>query len=215
MFISYLDLNYSLNGFLIISSDLLLILYFLVKKSVPVFLINFNLNFNLIYYLLFVICFYCLYFLCTTFIFTNSEILLFDDLSKFNIIKVLILYPILEEVIFRKYLLLSLTKIKSELSSILILSLGFTAIHFMTNSSLLYVFLLSVFFSWVYLKTKNIYLTIFLHVLNNILSFTNLINFLSKSKISLVLVIVILIVVILFTFFKIKNDKINVHSNGE
>lgn len=212
--ISYLDFDYSLSGFLIISADLFFVLFYSVIKSELVFLINLNVNFNLIYYLLFVVSFYSLYFLSISFIFLNDNLLNYSNLSGFEIVKALLLYPIFEELIFRKYLLVSLTKTNSEIKAILILSLGFTLIHFMTNSSLLYVFLLSMFFSWVYLKTRNIYLTIILHVLNNFLSITNLISYLSKP-ISLFVVLSILVILVIFSLFKINNDKINKYYNEE
>ncbi|WP_425250475.1 lysostaphin resistance A-like protein [Flavobacterium bizetiae] len=211
-FISYLDFHYSLNGFLIISFDLFLVLYYSIIKSEPVSLINLKVNFNLIYYLLFVVCFYSLYFLCTSFIIVNDNFLTFSYLNKFEIVKVLVLYPILEELIFRKYLLISLVKTKPETNSILTLSVGFTLIHFITNSSLLYVFLLSIFLSWVYLKTRNICLTIILHVLNNFLSITNLISYLSKS-ISLFIILSVLIILVVFALVKINDDKLNQYCN--
>lgn len=205
-FISYLDFHYSLNGFLIIGIDLFFVIYYSIIKSDPVFRISFN--FNLIYYLLFIICFYSLYFLCMSLIFLNNDVVTYNNLNKFEIIKALLIYPILEELIFRKYLLISLLKTKSGIRSIFVLSLGFTLVHCMTNSSLLYVFLLSMFFSWIYLRTRNIYLVIFLHISNNFLSITNLINYLSKS-ISLILLLSVLMILVIFSLFKIKNDKIN------
>lgn len=205
-FISYLDFHYSLNGFLIIGIDLFFVIYYSVIKSDSVFKVNFN--FNWIYYLLFIVSFYSLYFLCTSFFFINDDVLIYENLNKFEIIKALLLYPIFEELIFRKYLLVSLAKTKSEIRSILVLSLGFTLIHCITNSSLLYVFLLSTFLSWIYLKTRNIYLVVFLHFLNNFLSITNTINYLSKSK-SLVVILSVLVILVMFSLFKIKNDKIN------
>lgn len=210
IFISYIDLHFSLNGYLIISFDLFAIFYLSHKniKQTPCYLINFN----FFYYLLFVICFYILYFLCTSLVFVSDRLFIYSYLSKYEIIKALFLYPILEEFIFRKYLLINLTDTNPKLKSILILSLGFTLIHCFTDSALLYVFLLSTFLSWIYLKTRNIYLSVFLHFLNNFLSITssNLINFLAKFKgKDFAIILFILVFLIFFALFKVANDKTN------
>lgn len=208
IFISYIDLHFSLNGYLIIGFNLFFIFYFSDKKQTPHYLINFN----FFYYLLFVVCFYIFYFLCTSLIYVGNTTLMYNNLSKYEIVKALFLYPILEEFIFRKHLLINLAKTNAKLKSILVLSLGFTLIHFFTDSALLYVFLLSIFLSWIYLKTRNIYLSIFLHFLNNFLSITsfNLINFLAKFKgKDFAVIVFILIFLIIFALFKVANDKTN------
>ncbi|WP_163396107.1 CPBP family intramembrane glutamic endopeptidase [Flavobacterium limi] len=210
IFISYIDLHFNLNGYLIISFDLFAIVYLsnINIKQTPPHLINFN----FFYYLLFVICFYILYFLCTSLAFASDRLLIYNHLSKYEVVKALLLYPILEEFIFRKYLLINLTATNTKLKSILILSLGFTLIHCFTDSAPLYVFLLSTFLSWIYLKTKNIFISIFLHFVNNFLSITsfNFISFLAKFKgIDFAVILLILVFLIFFTLFKIANDKTN------
>jgi membrane protease YdiL (CAAX protease family) len=210
VFISYIDLNFNLNGCLIIGFDLLAIFYLSRKniKPTPRYLINFD----FFYYLLFVICFYILYFLCISFVFKNNNFLTYNTLNKYEIIKALFLYPILEEFIFRKYFLINLTNTNTKLKSIFILSLGFTLIHCFTGSALLYVFLLSTFLSWIYLKTGNIYLSILLHFCNNFLSINSfdLINFLAKFKgKDFSIILFILVFLIFFALFKIANDKTN------
>jgi membrane protease YdiL (CAAX protease family) len=116
------------------------------------------------------------------------------ELNTFEILKVLLFYPVLEELVFRKYLLAQLLEGKSKISSILILSPGFTLVHSFTDSSLLFVFLLSVFFSWTYLKTGNIYMAIFLYSFNNFLSSTSMLDFFSKIEGSILYVIIIILI---------------------
>ncbi|WP_394332982.1 CPBP family intramembrane glutamic endopeptidase [Flavobacterium phragmitis] len=210
MFISYLDLCNKLNGFLLIISYLLFIYYCSVRYFETNYFESFRFNLKLFYYLLFVICFYIFYFLSISFVLENYEVLQYDRLYKFDIVKALLVFPVLEEIFFRKYLLVSLQKINSNFSSILFLSFGFTMTHCFTNSSLLYVFLMSVFFSWIYLKTRNIYLTIFLHSFNNFLSITTLINFLTQIKLELLFVVIFVLIVLIFvSIVNIKKDKIN------
>ena len=211
MFISYLDFHYNLNGYLLISFDLFFIFYYTDRKLRPICIINFN----FFYYIFFVFCLYTFYFLITSLIFINNE-LIKSELNNFLIIKALFIYPILEELIFRKYLLVSLNYKNSQLKSILILSFGFTLIHYLTDSSLFYVFLLSIFLSWTYLKTRNIFLCIVLHFFNNLLTFTDIIVILSKFKLVICIILcVVLLLLIIYSLHNILNDKINEFNNNE
>lgn len=197
-----------MNGFLLIFTDLLLIFYFSDKSLSPKF--SLNLNINLLYVLIFTFSFYTLYNSLTSIVFIKDNLLRYEDLSNYEITKALILYPILEELIFRKYLLSKLTNSKTENKSIVFLSLGFTLTHFLTDSALLYVFLFSVFLSWIYLKTRNIYLCIASHILNNFLVLICFPMFTYLGNTGAVLLFVILLtltLLIIFTIFKIANFK--------
>jgi membrane protease YdiL (CAAX protease family) len=213
--ISYLDYSFNMNGFLLIFTDLLLIFYFSDKSLSPKF--SLNLNINLLYVLIFTFSFYTLYNSLTSIVFIKDNLLRYEDLSNYEITKALILYPILEELVFRKYLLSKLTNSKTENKSIVFLSLGFTLTHFLTDSALLYVFLFSVFLSWIYLKTRNIYLCIASHILNNFLALICFpMTYLGNTEAVLLFVILLtLTLLIIFTIFKIANFKTNKFYNED
>lgn len=91
----------------------------------------------------------------------------FYNLQPIDILKVCILYPIMEELIFRFFWLNKLNEKFSILPSILILSFGFSISHFFSDIGLIYPFLSSILISYLYLKFKNIYLCIIFHIFYN------------------------------------------------
>ncbi|WP_423776535.1 lysostaphin resistance A-like protein [Avrilella dinanensis] len=99
---------------------------------------------------------------------TNSEY--YNSLYTLNFVDTLLLcviIPVIEEVVFRLYWLRYLNRVLSETKVILITSLGFSIIHFYSGVPLLFPFLYGILFAWLYLKFRNIYLCIVLHVLYN------------------------------------------------
>lgn len=86
----------------------------------------------------------------------------------FNGISSLILAPILEELLFRKYMFAKLLEKYSLNWSIIISSIFFSLIHIPSYSNLFPTFIFGIICCIVYLKTKNILYPIILHFLVNL-----------------------------------------------
>ena len=97
----------------------------------------------------------------------KSRFIGFYNLHLMDILKVCILYPIMEELIFRFFWLDKFNHKYSILASILISSLGFSISHFFSDIGLVYPFLFGILMSCLYLKFRNIYLCIIFHVFYN------------------------------------------------
>jgi membrane protease YdiL (CAAX protease family) len=79
----------------------------------------------------------------------------------------LLIAPVFEEVLFRKYLLGNLLKQNSVQKSVLISSLFFALFHLPDFQNLLPTFLFGIVAGCIYFKTKNISYTIFFHFIYN------------------------------------------------
>lgn len=91
--------------------------------------------------------------------------------SFFDMVKAFAIYPILEELLYRRILLVGLRSRYSFKKSVIVLSLGFSIGHIFSDTGLLYVFLVSVLFSVLYLLTAKLWHVIFMHALLNLLSY--------------------------------------------
>lgn len=94
----------------------------------------------------------------------------------YNGISVLIIAPIFEELLFRKYMYSELLKKYSSNLSIVISSIFFSLIHLPSYRNLIPTFIFGIVCCLVYRKTKNIFYTIILHFLAN-LSWLILVNY--------------------------------------
>lgn len=91
----------------------------------------------------------------------------FYNLHPIDILKVCLMYPIMEELIFRFFWLNKLNDKYSIFLSILISSLGFSISHFFSDIGLIYPFLFGILIGYSFLKFKNIYLCIIFHIFYN------------------------------------------------
>lgn len=91
----------------------------------------------------------------------------FYKISFIEILLVCIVVPTLEEIVYRLFWLKYLNNRFSNTKSILITSLGFSLLHYYTGMGLIYPFIYGILLSWLYLKFRNIYACIILHVLYN------------------------------------------------
>lgn len=106
-------------------------------------------------------------------------------INNSDIIWGIFLAPIFEELFFRKFLLDILEKIKTNyFVSILITSVFFGICHGI-NSKTIIIICIGITYAYLYLKTKNIILTIILHAINN-LSY-NLVFFYKTEIIGMIL----------------------------
>ena len=83
-------------------------------------------------------------------------------------ISALIIAPIFEELLFRKYMYTELLKKYSSNLSIVISSIFFTLIHLPSYRNLIPTFIFGIICCLIYRKTKNIFYTIILHFLANL-----------------------------------------------
>ncbi len=98
---------------------------------------------------------------------------IFEESIKINVwgyLSVGILAPVTEELLFRKVMLPGLVKNYGVKKGI-IWSAAFFAIFHMNPWQGVSAFLIGIFLAWVYLRTENIWLCIFLHWFNNTLGF--------------------------------------------
>jgi membrane protease YdiL (CAAX protease family) len=86
-----------------------------------------------------------------------------------RIITYLIIAPIFEEIIFRKYIFTELLKKHTILFSIIISSVYFSLFHIPSYNSLIPTFIFGIIACIIYIKTKNIIYPIILHLLNNLI----------------------------------------------
>lgn len=84
-----------------------------------------------------------------------------------------VLAPVLEEILFRGYILTAfMEKMKNRYFAILLAALIFTSIHLFFGPGLMvYIFFWSFIPIFLYLKTKNLYSAMFMHSLNNLLAY--------------------------------------------
>lgn len=84
-----------------------------------------------------------------------------------------VLAPVLEEILFRGYILTAfIARMKNRYSAIILAALIFTSIHLFFGPGLIvYIFFWSFIPTFLYLKTKNLYSAMLMHSLNNLLAY--------------------------------------------
>jgi membrane protease YdiL (CAAX protease family) len=85
----------------------------------------------------------------------------------YNIISLVIVVPILEELFFRRFLLEKLLKKNSATKSLIISSLCFSFVHFLTPANLLATFIAGLVLGSIYIKTRKVGYSIILHFFTN------------------------------------------------
>lgn len=140
---------------------------------------------------------------------------------EYIIIKTIIIAPLLEELLFRKIIFERIKSFLSPRKSIVISSLIFTSFHLYGDVSLVYIFFIGVFLSYIYLKTSNLSLIIITHCFLNFLGITYLMNLkyidskIDLSKINFwILFIVIGCFLFYLSFRLLKNNGKFYRSNG-
>jgi membrane protease YdiL (CAAX protease family) len=93
-----------------------------------------------------------------------------------DFINIVLLSPIIEEIFFRWYLISRMRQQCSRLSCILVSSISFALFH-SDLKTIIFCIIIGIFLSYIYLKTRNIYFSIFFHFINNLIFFIeNIIN---------------------------------------
>ena len=99
--------------------------------------------------------------------FISEDMPIYQSYSIGYIISLIVLAPIFEELIIRGIILENLLKKNSSLKAIILTTIIFVVIHFdLTNAISLII--CSTFYCWVYIRTKNILICMFLHSLYNV-----------------------------------------------
>ena len=214
MIVSYFDIKYNLKSILLFTFFVISILYFNdVKNYFKTPISKPNSKF-VGYILLFCLSFTVLFSLLPSLIFSDYKIDTIENFTNYDILNVFLFTPILEELIFRGSLFAILIEVESTQKSIFLSSLGFTLAHYLSDTSFFTVFILGSFLTYVYLKTKNIFLCIIVHALNNFLALVFspfLISMLKIKETSFYMLefIVISSLIMAFSFFKIYKQSKN------
>lgn len=122
----------------------------------------------------------------------------FEQLNSnyvYLLLSVCIFAPFIEEFLYRGIILSGLLKKYSPLTSIILSSLIFAIVH-MNLPQGINAFILGLFLSLVYYKTKNLYICIFMHFINNLCA-----NFIIMIPINLTIIIVQSIIFILIGIY--------------
>ncbi len=218
MIVSYFDMKYNLESIFLFTFFIISLTFFYDAKScfkIPFFKID---RIFTVYLLMFSLSFTFFFSLLPYLIFRDYSIDKIGNYTDYGILKVLLLSPLLEELIFRGSLLPLLIKTESSKKAILLSSLGFSLAHYLSSFSLFAVFTLGVFLAYVYLKTENVILCIIVHVLNNFLALVFLPFLISILKIKenscyLLVIIVMSIILMLFSSFKMIYQQ-KIFKNG-
>lgn len=109
------------------------------------------------------------------FLFLSDNLVSLSDIALMFIFAV-VFSPVLEEILFRGYILTTLMeKMKNRYFAILLAALIFTSIHlfllFFGPGLIVYIFFWSFIPTFLYLKTKNLYSAMLMHSLNNLLAY--------------------------------------------
>lgn len=212
MIVVFVEKKYELNGFLLFSFFVVSLFYFENSKSLLKFSFSTLQKVPVAYVILFIFSISVFFNIIPSLILKNYKI---DEISNYTVIgflKVLIIFPILEELVFRGGLLSLLLKNVSSKKAIFISALGFSITHYLSDSGLLAVFILGVLLAHLYIKTKNIYFCIIAHILTNFFVIV-LVPFLAsvmkiKEIPSQLMVLIIAGLIIIFSSFKIyRYDK--------
>lgn len=158
-------LNYCVIGFSI-SNSIVLVYYLLLfgfiiisEKQKPILVFNFN------------IFFYCC--LLGVVVYKLLLIYLFDysfSVSQISIyyLFIFLIAPFIEEFFFRFYIFNKLKEL-SDVKIVFISSFLFALAHFAHSNGLIYLFILSLLFSYYYLKSKNLFMVYLIHLSFNII----------------------------------------------
>lgn len=122
----------------------------------------------------------------------------FDQLNSnyvYLLLSVCIFAPFIEEFLYRGIILSGLLKKYSPITSILLSSLIFAIVH-MNLPQGINAFILGLFLSLIYYKTKNLYICIFIHFINNLCA-----NFIIMFPINITVIIVQSIIFILLGIY--------------
>ena len=110
------------------------------------------------------------------FIYGKQNIISVSDFSGFNLnfifrsIHTVLIGPILQELLFRKYLLINLLKKNSISIALIASSFCFSIIHFEIPGSLLPTFIFGIIVGFLYIKTGKIIYSILIHSINNLIA---------------------------------------------
>lgn len=146
-------------------------------------------------------------------IYKDDTINKIGNYTNYGVLKVLLLSPLLEELIFRGSLLPFLIKKVSIKKAVVLSSLGFTIVHYLSNSNLLAVFILAVFLGILYVKTKNIFVCFIAHSLSNIITlivfpfFLTLLKFKENSHYFMLITCILSFVVMILSLIKTNQEK--------
>lgn len=159
---------------------LFLLFYLDFKKIISQFFYKFHNNINLKKNIVFIILFFFIVFLSNLFFNyeSNNLIIVYVLLSNFwelfFIFWGLVLFiPMLEEIIFRYYLINYLESFIFDKNLVIFLgALVFSLVHFENVLTLIFIFFFSVYLNYIYLRYRNLYFNFWVH------SFWNLLNFL-------------------------------------
>lgn len=211
--IYYIDYKFNFQNFLIILFYIALLIFFNYKEQ-QTWKTHFGTFKSVaLYTLMYIIAFSIFSNLLIFLIFNDLEtVIKIDKYDFYYISRSLLIFPFLEEYVFRGSILPKLIKFTSKKRAVLLVSIGFTVIHLFSNSSLFLVILFSFFISYVYLKTESILLCFVAHILNN---FTVLMIFpylifnvkIQENKYYIITTIVLCCSLILFSLLKIINYK--------
>lgn len=208
--IIYADSIFGLKGHLIISAFIVSLFYF---KSLKNLFKRKKNNLILFFYsIIVVLLFYVLYNLISQIIFDNShEYIHILELSLFDYMKIILIYPLLEELVFRNGILRLLMKKYRAVKANLITSMGFALCHLFTDTGLIYAFLFSFFIGLIYIKSENVWWTFILHLLNNIMVIIALpliIKILmSMKEYYIILGVIIILIILIYSLQQIMNIK--------
>lgn len=129
------------------------------------------------------------------------------DLYNFiTLLKIIIIFPILEEVVFRKYLLRLLNLKFSTNKALIINCIGFTLCNIYFDVGLLYVFMCGMFYSHMYIKSKNILFSIILHAVNN--SFSILFKYYIDLSYEVLIIITFLFFLLFVLLYLLETKRI-------
>lgn len=137
----------------------------------------------------------------------------FYNLDLKSVLIICLLYPILEELVFRSYWLKYLNEKMSNTKSLIISAVGFSLSHFYSDIALIYPFIAGLFLGWLYLKYKNIYLCIIFHIIYNtsIIIINTMIettSFTIWKNYTMIVSFVTLISLFRILYIKQKNDRL-------
>jgi len=94
---------------------------------------------------------------------------IYNRLSFFGVLRIALLSPIVEELLYRKYWYTFLGQEgKYKILNIILISLVFSLTHWYSETPLIWPFIASLLLFWIYNRTKNILLCIVCHVFVNI-----------------------------------------------
>lgn len=90
-------------------------------------------------------------------------------ITSLDIFTALTIYPIIEEIFFRKCLAKGLYNLYGFKRALLISSAIFAILHFFSGNGILIVFMIGLFLGYIYLRTNSILLSILIHSFSNFL----------------------------------------------